>query len=75
MLIQKKLEEQGYIVLNPVELPEGMKPTSYMNICIPMLQEADAIYLLKNWRSSQGANIERAFAEYQGKEILYEESF
>lgn len=69
---KKKLEDQGYAVLNPAELPEGMKPESYMRICIPMLEVANAIYLLDNWEDSQGAKIEKAYAECQFKEVIFE---
>ena len=30
---KNKLKKLGYIVLNPAELPEGMKPADYMDIC------------------------------------------
>lgn len=66
------LEEQGHIVLNPAELPEGMLPADYMRICFAMIDTADAIYLLKDWRSSFGAFIERNYAMYIGKSILTE---
>ena len=64
------LEEQGHIVLNPAELPEGMLPADYMRICFAMIDTADAIYLLKGWYSSSGASIERSYAMYTGKSIL-----
>lgn len=66
------LEEQGHIVLNPAELPEGMLPADYMRICFAMIDTADAIYLLKDWRSSFGASIERNYAMYTGKSIFTE---
>ena len=70
---EKKLQEQGNITLNPAELPEGMNGEDYMRICIPMLEVADAIYMLKNWRDSEGAKVELAYAKCQGKEIFFEE--
>ena len=71
---EKKLQAKGHITLNPAELPEGMNAEDYMRICIPMLEVADAIYLLKNWRDSQGAKVEKAYAECQGKMIFFDES-
>ena len=65
-------KEQGHIVLNPAELPEGMLPADYMRICFAMIDTADAIYLLKGWYSSSGASIERNYAMYTGKSILTE---
>jgi hypothetical protein len=67
-----KLQGQGHITLNPAELPEGMNGEDYMKICIPMLEVADAIYLLSNWEDSEGAKVEKAYAELQGKKVIYE---
>lgn len=70
---QLDLEERGWIVLNPADLPAGMPAERYMPICLAMLQQADAIYMLDGWGYSEGATIELRFAQYQGKEVLYEE--
>ena len=69
---EKKLQAEGHVTLNPAELPEGLHWQDYMKICIPMLEVADAIYLLKNWEDSQGAKVEKAYAECQGKQILFD---
>jgi hypothetical protein len=37
-----------------------------------MLALANAIYMLKDWRSSPGARAEHAFAKACKKEIIYE---
>lgn len=53
------LEEQGAIAINPTMLPDGLKShASYMNICIPMVREAEAILLLPDWHQSVGAMME-----------------
>lgn len=70
---QLNLEADGWIVLNPADLPAGMPADRYMPICLAMLQQADAIYMLGGWEGSDGAGIEYLLAEYQGKEVLYEE--
>ena len=70
---EKELQKKGNITLNPAELPEGMNAEDYMRICIPMLEVADCIYMLKNWKDSEGAKVELAYAKCQGKEILYQE--
>lgn len=69
---EELLEEQGFIVLNPRSLPEGMQQDRYMPIALAMLQQADAIFLLDGWVRSGGAMIERQLAIYQSKEIYYE---
>lgn len=69
---QKKLEEEGHIVINPAVLPVGLDMDRYMPICLSMIDGADAIFLFNNWRLSKGALLEKAYAEYQGKEILFD---
>lgn len=69
---EQQLKEQGHIVLSPATLPDGMPEKAYMPICTAMLDAADAIYLLRSWVTSRGAIIEKLYAAYQGKEILYE---
>lgn len=52
----KYLEERGHIALNPALIPSGLKDhKAYMNICLAMLNEAEAIYMLKGWERSPGA--------------------
>lgn len=67
-----ELTEAGYIVINPAMLPVGLRHRSYMQIAFAMLDAADAIYLLNNWRDSPGAHLEHQYASYQHKEIIYE---
>ena len=68
---EKKLQEQGHVVINPSTLPVGLDGARYMPICMAMIDGADAIYLFNNWQKSRGALLEKAYAEYQGKEVLY----
>ena len=69
---QKMLEEEGHIVINPAVLPVGLDMDRYMPICLAMIDAADAIFLFNNWQNSKGALLEKAYAEYQGKEILFD---
>lgn len=53
------LMELGAVVLNPAMLPIGLKShQSYMNICLPMLREADSVVMLPGWQESKGAQME-----------------
>lgn len=51
------LQEEGHTVLNPAELPEGMKPADYMRICFAM-------------QDSKGAKLEYDYAKYIGKKNI-----
>lgn len=68
---QAALEASGCITLNPAHLPEGMTPAQYMRICLAMVDDADEVCLLPGWENSGGAKLEKAYAEYTGKGILY----
>ena len=71
---EEELKAVGIIVLNPAIMPVGMKQHQYMPICLAMLEQADAIYVLKGFQNSRGAMLELAYAEKQGKAIIYEGS-
>ena len=69
--VKQTLEGQGYIVLNPAELPEGMTAADYMRICLAMVDVADGVYMLPGWERSPGAGIELSVARYSRKPIIY----
>ena len=71
-LAETKLKAEGYIVLNPAYLPQGLNTAKSMAICLNMLSYADCVYMLSDWKESRGATIEHEFASYSGKEIIYE---
>ena len=71
--VQKRLEANGHIVINPATLPIGLDEDKYMPICMAMIDAADAIYLFGDWRNSRGAMLEKAYAEYQQKAILFDD--
>lgn len=64
-------EKYGRIILNPATLPDGMPGERYMPICMAMIDQADAVIMLPNWTESKGARLEREYAKYQGKTIIY----
>ena len=45
-----KLKREGYTVLNPATLPDGMHYEDYMEICFSMIRQADEVYFIDNWR-------------------------
>ena len=68
-----QLKALGHVVLNPAILPDGLLSHQYMPICLAMLEQAEAIYLLDNWRDSPGAKLELEYARYQHKLIRAQE--
>ncbi len=65
------LEGLGYIALNPARLPQGMTNSQCMRICFAMIDSADAVLFLEDWRRSNGANLEAAYCEYTEKPVAF----
>ena len=64
------LRREGHVVLNPAVLPAGLSDADYMRICIAMIDVADRVALLPGWRESHGAQLERKYCAYIGKELV-----
>ena len=71
---QKALEGEGFIVLNPAELPEGMLSSDYMRICFAMMECADVVAFLPDYDQSRGARLEFDWCHYTGKTTMFLES-
>lgn len=69
---KKELENQGYTVFNPAELPQGLKYESYIKICKTVVEEIDVVFMLDNWQGSIGAEEEHIHATKHGKTIIYQ---
>ena len=73
---EKELTEQGYSVVNPAkvnaQLPEDTDYEDYMRMSFCMLSMCEAIYMLRGWSKSFGANRELGFAMAKNKVIMYE---
>lgn len=65
-------------VINPAKvnanLPLDFSHDDYMHVCFAMLDICQAIYMLKGWEYSKGAQMEYIYAKNLGLEIYYEES-
>jgi len=71
--VEKNIDQiDGLIAVNPAILPVGLDHKHYMPICLKMIDAADAIYMMKGWEKSKGAVLEKMYAEYQEKEIIFE---
>lgn len=58
------------VVLNPAELPAGMKPKDYMRICFAMIDSADLVIFQPEWPESPGALLEMQHCKYTGKPYI-----
>ena len=68
---EARLTEQGHEVLNPARLPQGLgNCDTYMRICLPMIDIADAVVLLEGWQDSRGACREWGYAMALGKMVV-----
>ena len=68
---EKKLLEEGHAVINPVK-NLGFEYKDYIDMGLCELMKCDAIYLLKGWHVSDGANLEYHYALVTGLTILQE---
>ena len=63
---EAELKKQGYSVINPAavntRLPLDTTYEEYMKMSLTMLDMCDAIYMLKGWKKSCGANREYGYA-------------
>lgn len=73
---QKKLEEGGFIVVNPALLPsEGFAWEAYMRMAGAMLNECAAACFLPDWTESRGAKYEFGEATARGKNVFFFEEW
>ncbi len=63
---EQKLKNDGYSVINPASvnsmMPSDTSYEEYMKMSLTMLDMCDAIYMLKGWEKSCGANREYGYA-------------
>ena len=75
-MVEKELTEQGYSVVNPAkvnaQLPEDTSYEEYMKMSFCMLDMCEAIFMLKGWSKSCGANREYWYAMGNCKTIICE---
>lgn len=73
--VQEELEKDGHAVFNPALYADALPKLSYeeyMKVGLYFLSMCDAIYMLKGWQKSCGANSEYGYALATDKIILEE---
>ena len=61
-------------VINPMNyVPEGTSWLNAMEILIPLLKQANYLFLLRDWKDSQGARIEVQVAKRNGVDVVFYE--
>jgi hypothetical protein len=72
--VEESLANEGHIVLNPLRIvPQNLEYNDQIAICLRLVEIADFIYMLDNWRESRGARIEHVHAEILQKKITYQD--
>lgn len=66
-------KKKGFTVLNPSWMPQGMQKADYMRICFAMIDTADVVALLPDFKQSAGAEVEHAYCRYIDKNIRHYE--
>jgi hypothetical protein len=69
------LRAQNYETVSPLKtgIPYSAPWEIHVVMDIVLLIGCDAIFLLKNWKYSKGATLEKNIAELIGKKVIYEE--
>ena len=71
----RELWLKGWVVICPhmnTAFMDGGDPQRYLDGSLELLKRCDAIYMLSNFRSSEGAQEELRQAKEQGLEIYFE---
>lgn len=72
---ERLVEGYGHEALNPFKLVDQAEERRYEEYLLDALHvvllEADAVFMLHDWRQSKGARLEHAYAEIYGLPIYY----
>lgn len=68
---EQYLKFAGYTVINPVK-NLGFTYKEYIDMGLNELMRCDAIFLLKDWEKSNGANLEYLYATTTGMTVIFQ---
>lgn len=69
--MEQRLKDLGLVPINPIE-PLGLYYRQYIDIGLAKLKYCDAVVMLDTWLNSQGARLEKMYAETVGIPVYYE---
>ncbi len=68
------LAARGYVPVNPMwwgsRMGEAVSYEDMMELCLSVLDNCKAIFLLDDWRKSRGAQVELEYAHSNGLEVI-----
>lgn len=66
----KKFPTTDKVIL-PTCLPQGLAYRDYIRISLTMIDVADKVAFLPDWKGSTGSKIEHAYCRAVGKPVIY----
>ena len=71
---EKLLTEKGFNVINPCKIGEYefFSYEQFLHIDFALIDCADALFMLSDWKSSKGAIREWHYAQSKGKAIIFQ---
>lgn len=71
---KQRLTKRGYEVVTPFDngLPHSASYAEHMKADLKMLLDCDAIYMLRGWSYSGGAQIEKEVSQVCGLQTIFE---
>lgn len=74
--VEDRLTKEGVTVMSPASvmsnMPEDTAYEEYMKVAFCLLGMYDAIYMMKDWEGSRGANREYGYVIGKGMEMMFE---
>lgn len=64
--VRELIEAEGFTVLHSTGLPLGLSPADYMRVCFAMMDSADVVVFLPDWRESRGVGWNMSGASMSG---------
>lgn len=71
--VENQLNRDGHLALNPIKLVhQDLCYEEQMELCLSLVKLSNVIYMMDNWKESNGARKEYAYAVALDKKIVYQ---